>query len=210
MILFTFFNQKKVDSLTVFYDERNSIESHYRYFYIYNKEINTFDFFSDELQTQMLTENKYTISDYGKIFPLKTPQIASSDDNVLNGKWRGEYFFQQNLLDGYGRNSKIVVKINIAKRDSSILEYFLANENGDIYEVDNNHFKIIGEIVVGKKEGCDSLNFYSKKILLGDPLNLQLPVFTMYEYGNLYSIRSLLTTPPHNALEEMEIKKISW
>jgi len=209
VILYTFFNHKKVDSLTIFYDEKNPIESHYRYFYVSNKEINTFDFFSNELQTQMLIEKKFVISDYGKIALSKTAinNNVASDDNALPEKWRGEYYFQQELLDGYGRNSKIVVKINIIKGDSSILEHFLANENGDIYKINNSHFKLLGEIVTGKKENSDSLKFYSKKILIGDSLNLQLPVFTMYEYGNLYSIKSLLTNPPHNTLEEMEIKK---
>lgn len=207
MILYTFLNQKKVDSLIVFYDEKNPIESHCRYFYINGNEINTFDFFNDELKTQMLIEKKFTISNYGKILNSEVEDNDTSFNDALSKNWKGEFFYKQNLLDGFGRNSTVIVKINIIKSDSSSLEHFLADENGDMYPIDNNHFKLIGEISTGKKEGNDSLNFYSKKILFGLPSNLLFPVFTMYKYEKLYSIKSMLTTPPHNTLEELEIKK---
>lgn len=120
--------------------------------------------------------------------------------------WKGKYSFEQKILDGYGRNSKIIAKLNLIKTDSSIFEFYLADESNKIYAINHNHFSLLVQLVWANNS--DSASFVLKKIISGKLPNAQSPIFTIYKYDNsVYTIKSFYTTPPHNSIEELRIIK---
>ncbi|HEX8546258.1 MAG TPA: hypothetical protein VF691_04805, partial [Cytophagaceae bacterium] len=114
-------------------------------------------------------------------------------------RWKGTYLVSQEALDGWGRDSKIVVNINLIRPDSSIFEFWLADSNGVKYETNNNFLKMSG----GLYGNNDSISFFEKEIIEGKNNNVISPSLIIYnDDGDFadFSIKSQYITPAHNSL----------
>lgn len=138
-------------------------------------------------------------------------ELEGEDEHISLEKfkvWKGKYHFENSIHDGFGRESIVVVNLELIKPDSSTLEFWLADKKLSKYKENNNYFKIQGGVYGGYGVDNDSIFFNYNKVLEGKIDNPPSPVLTLFKYDTKYTILSAFTSPPHNGELEMSIKKI--
>lgn len=138
-------------------------------------------------------------------------ELEGEDEQMALEKfkpWKGKYHFVNAIHDGYGRESIVVVNLELIRPDSSTIEFWLADEKLSKYVENNNYFKILGGVYGGYGKENDSIFFHYNRVMAGKLENPASPVFTLFKYNNKYAIQSVFTSPPHNGEIEMPIIKI--
>lgn len=126
--------------------------------------------------------------------------------NELFQKWEGLYIMENNdVIDGWGRESTSHVELNMIKPDSCIFKSWLADNKGKRYGKDDNYQEYIGGIFATPNN--DSIEFFTKRIIEGGNEHLS-PLLTLIKKKNGYFISSFITSPPHNGIVEMPLEKI--
>ncbi|MBP2615258.1 hypothetical protein [Chryseobacterium jejuense] len=106
------------------------------------------------------------------------------------------------VIDGWGRESISYTELNMIKPDSCIFKSWLADNKGKRYNKDDNNQEYIGGIFATTNK--DSIEFFTKRIVEGGSENLSL-LLTLIKRKNEYFISSFLTSPPHNGIIEMPL-----
>lgn len=126
--------------------------------------------------------------------------------NSLFAKWKGGYILkQENLIDGWGRESISFSELYLIKPDSCIFKSWLADEDGKKYKQDDNYLEILGGIYSTEKK--DSIEFYTKRVVSGGNNSLS-PLLTLTTHNNSFFIYSMITSPPNNGVVKMAVKKL--
>ncbi len=121
-------------------------------------------------------------------------------------KWKGKYNLkQENLTDGWGRESISFSEILLIKPDSCVFKSWLTDEGGVRYKKDDNYQEYVGGIYATANK--DSIEFYTKSVVSGGNNSIS-PLLILIRSNENYFIYSLITSPPHNGIVEMPIKKI--
>ncbi|WP_250255089.1 hypothetical protein [Chryseobacterium sp. Marseille-Q3244] len=141
---------------------------------------------------------------------LKLENELEGEDEFISEKlfqkWKGIYIMENNdVIDGWGRESISYAGLNMIKPDSCIFKSWLADNKGKRYNKDDNYQEYIGGIFATANK--DSIEFFIKRIIEGGNENLS-PLLTLIKRKNKYFISSFLTSPPHNGIIEMPMQKI--
>ena len=103
-------------------------------------------------------------------------------------KWKGKYNLkQENLTDGWGRESIFFSEILLIKPDSCVFKSWLADEDGLRYKKDDNYQEYVGGIYATANK--DSIEFYTKRVVSGGNNSLS-PLLTLIRSNEDYFIYS--------------------
>lgn len=135
-------------------------------------------------------------------------ELEGEDELISNEffqQWKGLYSTENDVIDGWGRESISYAELNMVNPDSCIFKSWLADSKGKRYSKDDNYQEYIGGIYATANK--DSIEFFTKKIVEGGNEDLS-PLLTLIKRKNEYFISSFLTSPPHNGIIEMPLQKI--
>lgn len=150
---------------------------------------------SDTLIQTITKKNNEEVNDHDEF-------ISAS----LFEKWKGKYNLkQENLTDGWGRESIFFSEILLIKPDSCVFKSWLADEDGLRYKKDDNYQEYVGGIYATANK--DSIEFYTKRVVSGGNNSLS-PLLTLIRSNEDYFIYSLITSPPNNGIVRISIKKL--
>ncbi|OCA77450.1 hypothetical protein BBI01_03065 [Chryseobacterium artocarpi] len=140
---------------------------------------------------------------------LSENELEGEDEFIsekLFQKWKGSYYIENSdIIDGWGRESIHYAELDIIQPDSCVFKSWLADNNGNRYNKNDNYQEYIGGILATTHK--DSIEFFTKRIVEGGNEGLS-PLLTLIKRKNEYFIYSFLTSPPHNGIMEMPIQKI--
>lgn len=119
-------------------------------------------------------------------------------------QWKGDYSMENDVTDGWGRESVSYIELNMIKPDSCIFKSWLADHKGKRYSKDDNYREYFGGIYATANK--DSIEFFTKRIIVGGNQELA-PLLTLTKNNKDYFIYSFLTSPPHNGIIQMPLEK---
>ncbi|WP_347219707.1 hypothetical protein [Chryseobacterium sp.] len=140
---------------------------------------------------------------------IKWDDELEGEDELISDElfkqWEGLYLMENNVTDGWGRESIFHVELNMAAPDNCIFKCWLEDENEIRYAKNDSYNEYVGGIYATVDK--DSIEFFTKKIIEGGNESLA-PLLTLKKNNKDYFIYSFLTSPPHNGIVEMPIQKI--
>ncbi len=105
---------------------------------------------------------------------------ANNDEFIskkLFKEWKGTYkVVEENLLDGWGRESNVISELYLIAPDNVIFKSWLTDSNGYKYTENDNYQEFLGGILATSSK--DSIEFYTKKVVSGGNNSLS-PLLTL-------------------------------
>lgn len=120
-------------------------------------------------------------------------------------RWKGRYILSQmDMIDGWGRESTSISELLLIKPDSCVFKSWLTDEKGKRYSENDNFQEYLGVIYATMNK--DSIEFYTKKVIVGGNNSLSPLLTITKDYKDFY-VYSIITSPPNNGIIKMKIDK---
>ncbi|MEC5395841.1 hypothetical protein [Bergeyella sp. RCAD1439] len=125
--------------------------------------------------------------------------------NFLFNQWKGKYeLVQEDLIDGWGRESMCFTELVLIAPDSCIYRSWLADENGKRYAKEDNYQEYVGGMVATSEK--DSIEFYTKKVLAGGNNTLS-PLLTLTKSNDKFYLHSVLIPNSRDEIHKISVDK---